>query len=258
MMLRHAILGLSLALLAPAEVSAGAFRFSPVNVEIPSNQRTTTVTLINTDTVTLNFQIRLFKWTQVDGQDRLEPADEMLVSPPAITLLPGKSYLVRIARRDSGPVGGERAYRLLIDQLSPPEQDDEGNRLGVSILYRASLPVYLTDPKAEARLGWRVREDADGLHVAVHNSGSRHARIAQLALQPADGSPPISFANGSLLGVVLAGNSSAFTFKPTQGEPVPKLAKGSRVVLTAVDGGVPKDRDGAPVTRAISETLDVE
>jgi fimbrial chaperone protein len=31
-------------------------------------------------------QIRLFRWSQVDGKEKLEPTDEVAASPPAITM----------------------------------------------------------------------------------------------------------------------------------------------------------------------------
>jgi fimbrial chaperone protein len=255
-MFLRAVLCTILALAIPGTAMASAWKFTPVNVNLPSDQRVTTVTLMNTDTVPLSFQIRVFKWGQGDGKDSSEPADDMMVSPPAVVVPAGKSYQVRILRRTTGPVGGEKAYRLLIDQLAPPSQDSAALALGVSIMYRASLPLYVTDRKAAAQVHWRVRQDAAGLHIIAQNAGNRRARIERLVLTP-EGGAPISFGDG-VLGAILSGATATFTFQPEKGKSVPQLAKGSPVVITAIDSGVPEGSSRDSGGAALRATAAVE
>jgi fimbrial chaperone protein len=233
---------------------AGSFQFSPVTIDLPSDQQAATVSLINSDNVPLSFQIRIFKWQQAGGKDSLEPADDlMIVSPPAVTVTEGKTFKVRVARRVGGAVGGEQAYRLMVDQLSPPQQDGAGNAMGVSILLRAALPVFVTDRNAEAKLSWRVRQDNAGIHIGVTNSGSRRAKITGLTLSQPNGSPSSSVTDEGLTGYVLAGSTMEFTLKSDKNRTVPKFAKGSQVVIVARDVG-----GASSGPNEIKETVGVE
>lgn len=136
----------------------------------------------------VNLQIRLFKWSQVDGEDHLDPTSEMLVSPPAASVPAGASYTIRVARPAAAAVPTEQAYRLFIDELPKPI-DPRTIGQGVAMVLRTSMPVFVTDKKAIAQINWKVWQDAEGLHAEAANVGQRHAKIALLTIQPATGAP---------------------------------------------------------------------
>jgi len=228
---RKFILGLVLALGVSGAGYAAAWRFSPIVTEIPANQRAAAITLKNDDRVPLNYQLRLYKWTQADNADQYADAADMLVSPPAVTIQPGQSYQVRLSRRAVSPLASEQSYRLFIDQLPPPR--DPNNSLGVSMIMRAALPVFVTDRKFAVQLSWRLRQDASGLYLGVTNSGTKRVRLGWLTLQP-EGQAPIAFGD-ALIGYVLAGAEREFKLKPAEGTKIPVLTKGTRVALTAND-----------------------
>jgi len=75
------------------------------------------VTLRNEGTTPINAQIRVFRWSLVNGQEKLEPTDDVVASPPSVTLTPKGQYIARIVRVSKQPVAGEESYRLLVDQL---------------------------------------------------------------------------------------------------------------------------------------------
>jgi fimbrial chaperone protein len=89
--------------------------------------------------------------------------------------------------------------------------------------------VFVADAKAQARLTWTVWRDANGVHAQVINSGLRHAKIAGLTLQPADGAAPVVFGSG-LNGYVLAGSTRQFD-APSSGATT--LGPNAEVLLTA-------------------------
>jgi fimbrial chaperone protein len=230
---------LMLAAVAPAR--AASLRISPVGIDLPARQRAASITLVNTDAEPVSLQIRVFKWSQSGGEDKLDPTSEMLVSPPAATVPPGASYTIRVARPAATPVQGEQAYRLFIDELPKPI-DPRTVGQGVSMVLRTSMPVFVVDNKAIARLAWKAWRDKDGLHAEVANSGQRHAKIAALTVQPSGGGAPFVFGAG-LNGYVLAGTAKRFDFKiPTPTDKgaahAPALpAAGSTLFLTAKNDG---------------------
>lgn len=225
-------LGLFGALAQPAE--AASLRISPIGVDMPAGERAASMTLVNTGTDPVSLQLRIFKWSQANGEEVLEPATDMLVSPPATTIPPGASYTVRVARESNASVQNELSYRVFIDELPKPV-DPRTVGQGVSMVLRTSLPVFVVDPKAFAKLDWKVWQDASGLHVDATNSGRRHAKITGLTVRP-DGGAPMVFGAG-LNGYVLAGSHKRFDLKL---DPKAKpLTPGMLVKLTAQDDNMP-------------------
>lgn len=232
--------GLFAAFACPA--GAASLRISPIGLDIPAGERAASMTLVNTGADPVNLQLRVFKWTQANGDDALDPSSDMIVSPPAATIAPGASYTVRVARTAVAPVAGEQSYRVFIDELPKPV-DPRTVGQGVSMVLRTSLPVFVVDPKAFAHLSWTVWQDGDGLHAEAANDGRRHAKITGLSVKP-DGGPAFAFGEG-LNGYVLAGSRKRFDLKLDA--KAARLAPGTSVQLTARDGG-----------QAIQESLHVE
>ncbi len=218
------------------DAGAASLRISPIGLDIPTNERAASMTLVNTATEPVDLQLRLFKWEQHDGEDVLEPTTDMLVTPPATTIPPGASYTVRVARTHSGSAGSEESYRLFIDELPKPT-DPKTVGQGVSMVLRTSLPIFVVDPKAYSNLQWQVWQDAEGLHVKATNVGKRHAKLAELALHTGQGDA-ISAGQG-LNGYVLAGSSRVFDIKPMPGAHPALLPANAALTVTATDNGQP-------------------
>ena len=212
---------------------AASIRIAPVNVDMPTTQKATALTLTNMGAEAVSLQLRSFSWSQSDGKDELTPTDRLMISPPAVTVPAGGSYTVRIARSSISSVSSEESYRLLIDELPRPVDSRTINR-GVSMILRTSVPVFVVDENAFAQLSWSIRQDAVGLHARVTNTGKRHAKISQLTLTA--GQTVVSFGEG-LNGYVLSGTSRQFTV--AHPDPHLRLTGGKSVILTARDGDHP-------------------
>ena len=90
------------------------FVFSPVTVEILSNQSASSISLYNQSNESTDLQVRVFEWSQNNGQDQLTPTDEIAVSPPFLKLQPNDSYNLRVVRVNPTPVSGEKPIVLLL------------------------------------------------------------------------------------------------------------------------------------------------
>jgi len=209
---------------------AASLRISPIGLDLPSNQRAGSMTLVNTGGEPVNLQMRVFQWTQDAGEDVLTPTTALTVSPPAATIPPGASYTIRVARPAAAPVEGEQSYRLLIDELPKPI-DPRTVDQGVSMVLRTSMPVFIAHPKAMAQLAWRVWRDGQGLHAEVANQGNRHAKITGLSVQTSTGQT-LAFGQG-LNGYVLAGSRKRFDLPA---DTVPALGAGEPLKLTGNNG----------------------
>jgi fimbrial chaperone protein len=174
-------------LLACLAGPAEPIEVAPITLELPTGQKTGTLTLTNRAAQKATIQVRVFAWDQNGGEDHLSPTSDIVLSPPFVTLPPNETQLVRVVLRKPAE-DREASYRILIDEIPPP--DAPGN---VKLLLRISLPVF-AEPrrKATPSLVWRVvRTQKDGMQVVGVNTGNRRARVLNLTISPEGGAAPL-------------------------------------------------------------------
>lgn len=172
------ILPLSFSLMAFSSFSyAGGIRISPITVNIASQDRASLITLFNMSNDTSNLQVRVFKWTQSNGNDNLTETNDIIASPPFITLPPGGSFNFRVVRTSDAKVTGEQSYRVIIDELPKP-QDKRSVGTGIGILIRNSLPLFVVNDSAIPKVQPSI--SASGLMMV--NNGSRHALLSDVEI----------------------------------------------------------------------------
>jgi fimbrial chaperone protein len=197
-----------------AMLQAASLQVAPVLVEVPTPGATASLKLHNEGTKPLDAQVRIFKWTQVDGADSLTPTDDVAASPPIASLRPNTDYTVRVVRTIKEPVVKEESYRLLIDELPAVAN---GTAATVNIALRYSIPVFFTVPGGTApKLSWELRQRANKPVIVVNNVGDRRIRLAKLKF--IDGKGAVANFGDGLAGYVLGHSSKAFD--------VPANAKG--------------------------------
>ena len=184
---------------------AASLQVSPVNVEVLAPGATTTITLRNAGSEPLNAQIRVFRWMTPGGEEKLEPTEDVVASPPSATLAPGTDYTIRLVRVTKRPVAAGEAYRLLVDELPPSTVT--GQRGVVTLVMRYSIPAFFyAGQTAAAKLTWSLEEHGGQSYLSVTNDGDRHMRLSALKLR--DGSATAASFGDGLVGYVL-GHSTA-------------------------------------------------
>lgn len=184
-----AVVACAALLAACAPAYAASLQVSPTSVTLQAERNADGLTLRNTGTTTLHAQVRVYRWTQHDGDDRLEPTRDIAASPPMVELAPGAQQLVRVIRLTAPPTAAESAYRLIVDEL-PLESTGEAARPGLQFVLRYSVPVFLMPAGADEVapvLRVRVGRDSEGPFIEIDNSGQRHAQVADLAYVDAGG-----------------------------------------------------------------------
>jgi len=197
------------AFMAPAAANAqAALRVQPLTVDVASPSQSTSITLQNNGSEVLSLQLRVFEWSQADGEDRLTPTTEVVASPPVARIAPGSAYTVRIARTaGAAAANAEESYRLWIDELPPADaRRSEGGEVDVRM--RFDLPVFFHGSGTSSALSWSARKAGGDLVLEAANTGSRHARIEGLKLR--EGEDVVSFGDG-LNGYVLANSTRRWT-----------------------------------------------
>jgi fimbrial chaperone protein len=220
---------------------AASLQVSPVSIEVLAPGAAATITLRNDGPSPLNAQIRVFRWSQVNGEEKLEPTDDVVASPPITILAPKTDYTVRLVRVVKRPVSVGESYRLLVDEL--PEPKARQNRV-VTLVMRYSIPVFFY-PRgtADAKLAWSVEQRGQRVYVSAANAGDRHVRISALTLRDGNGTTA-SFGDG-LTGYVLPRSTMRWEAPAN----IRRLGTSSVVISAQGDSGPINASPSAPPAR---------
>ena len=206
-----------------AQGSAASLQVSPTFIEVPAPRAASTIRIKNPGQTAIKAQIRVFRWTLVNGEEKLEPATDVVASPPIATLQPKADYVVRIVRTSKQPVAVEETYRLLVDEI--PELT-KNTGFTIAMAFRYSIPVFFT-PQAGGvpDMKWSVQKKDGKTYVSATNSGNRRIRVADLTVTGADGKSVVI--GKGLAGYVLARSSKSWVAPSAMG------AGGSSLVVSA-------------------------
>ena len=205
------------------ESQAESIQVSPISVEINAPSLSSTITLKTDAKKPRVAQLRVMRWSQVDGKEVLEATDDVVASPPFATLTSNTSYTVRIVRQSAAPVLKEENYRLLIDQL-PDEQSSKKNVIGIAIRY--SLPIFVRPANGgKAVLEWDAELVDGAVKLTAINSGNRGAKLTDLKIS--DGRSFVRFGTNGAAGYILPGQSMSWK------KPAPKGFAGGAVKISA-------------------------
>ena len=153
-------LALQAALANPPAQAGAILEVAPVLLDIHAPRATGTISVKNDDVRPTTIQVRLFRWRQGEGEERYEPTEDVVASPPIANVAPGATLTIRVIRTAQTPVAGEESFRLVLDQL--PESD-RGGHAKVSMLLRQVLPVFFAqDDLSAPRVTWSVGRGARG------------------------------------------------------------------------------------------------
>lgn len=121
--------------------TALAVIISPVKVELSPNHPVVTITVTNDADLPLIIQNQVLAWTQVNGEDHLEESMDLLVAPVIAEIKPGGEQIFRVTQRRATVAVTERAYRLILDDISTVERQPQIN--GVNFVISHRLPVFV-------------------------------------------------------------------------------------------------------------------
>ena len=214
----RSILFAVLAALGGGSAVAGSLQVTPVSFELEP-PAASTLTVANEGDATTWLQVRVFAWTQRDGEDVLTETSDVLVSPPVAQVAPGVEQLFRIVAAGTLDASAAQSnYRLLVDEL-PDEPLGEGQ--SVRVLLRYSLPLSITPADVPPGRLEAMFEPGASPMLRVSNHGGRRVSLADVALvSPGGESHPVG--QGGLLGHVLPDSTRRWplTLPPNADAPV--------------------------------------
>jgi fimbrial chaperone protein len=175
--------GLTLFLACAANAAAGQLQAAPTLLEIGPESAATRLILGNTGHESIAAQVRVYAWSQVSGEDRLVPTDQLVVSPPIAELPAGSEQVVRVVRL--GPAASERdqTFRVVVDELP---RDGIGGDSTVKLRLRYVLPLFVRGPNVRPP-SLTCTITSNGAQLACENSGGRAAQLGASRLVDEDG-----------------------------------------------------------------------
>jgi fimbrial chaperone protein len=206
----RALSGLAVLLGLIATAQAGSFSVNPVRVTLSAKEAVAAVTVRNESTEQTVVQLETFNWSQQQGKDSLEPTNEVLATPPILTIPPGASRIVRVGLRRPADPQRELTYRLTLREVPPPDPLPQALRVALLI----SMPIFVDPPRpAAADIHWRAARTKQGqIRLQAQNIGFAHTQLGKVEITRADGGAAI--ASRDMAEYVLPNNSREWLLTP--------------------------------------------
>ncbi len=160
---------------AASPVAAADFTVNPIQIFLSTRNPSAILTVQNTSTEPLRFQLNAFAWAQDEaGQMVLTPTTEIIFFPRLLSLVPGEQRIVRVgASVPQGPV--ERTYRIFVEEL-PPAFTQSAPAGQVRVLARMGIPIFIEPRTGRVELRLTRPTLAPGQVVfELRNTGTKHA-----------------------------------------------------------------------------------
>ncbi|WP_368529789.1 molecular chaperone [Enterobacter cloacae] len=187
----------------------------PIDPWLAADAKATELWIQNQGNSPTTMQVRIVRWKQEGGFERYSAQQDVVASPPIVTIAAGSKQLIRLIKQGTVPVGVEQAYRIIVDEIPQPDNKAEP-AIGLKLQMRYSIPLFVYGQGIPTRkegahhalvdtrtLSWRVTHEGGQPHLEVNNRGDVHVRLSQVSLVQDGQKRPVA---EGLLGYVLAGS----------------------------------------------------
>ncbi|HHG8782039.1 molecular chaperone [Enterobacter hormaechei] len=191
----------------------------PIDPWLPAEARATELWIQNQGNSATTMQVRIVRWKQEGGYERYTAQQDVVASPPIVTIAKGSKQLIRLIKQGTIPTGVEQAFRIIVDEIPQPDAKAEPS-MGLKLQMRYSIPLFvygqgiptLNEGAHHAlantqQLSWRVVQEGGKPALQVRNQGDVHVRLSQVAVE--QGGQKRTVAEG-LLGYVLPGSTRSW------------------------------------------------
>jgi len=191
----------------------------PIDPWLSADAKATELWIQNQGNSATTMQVRIVRWKQEGGYERYTAQQDVVASPPIVTIGKGSKQLIRLIKQGTIPMGVEQAYRIIVDEI--PQADAKADpTIGLKLQMRYSIPLFVYGQgiptiKEGAHhalvesnsLSWRVTQEEGHPALEVRNRGDVHVRLSQVTLE--QGGQKRTVADG-LLGYVLPGSTRSW------------------------------------------------
>ncbi|QIQ20759.1 fimbrial biogenesis chaperone [Zophobihabitans entericus] len=165
----------------------------PTNLVIEKEEKATALWLENQGTQEKVIQLRIFKWTQENGKDNLQEQQDIIGSPPMMSIAPGARQMIRVINTKPVQSGQETTYRLLLDEI-PTQDAVKPSGPGISFQLRYSVPLFIygtglthNSPidQLTAKLSWQPVTQGGQSIIEIRNNNPVHVHLSQIGVNNA-------------------------------------------------------------------------
>ena len=121
------------ALALPFAASAGSLRVGPTRIDLSPRHPVVTLDVQNTGDAPTLVQADPLSWAQDAGEETLDSTSELIATPLVVSLAPGETQKIRVGLREPNRAPAERAYRVLVSEITPTFLASAGLRFAVRI-----------------------------------------------------------------------------------------------------------------------------
>jgi fimbrial chaperone protein len=152
---------------------------SPVRVYFGAKDKIASINLKNGNDEDASFQLGLYKWTRVNGEDVYEESKDLTITPLIFKVKAGESQLIRVASKTTPKAGSEKAYRLFLKEL-PTRQSTEAN--AVNVVMQFGVPIFVEPSNKEGSLACNLNTQSKTLDLTCKNNHNQHTLVSALEL----------------------------------------------------------------------------
>lgn len=166
--------------------SPGSLLIWPVSPVIEGHQPAAALWLENPGKTPITLQVRVYAWAQQNGENVYAPQQDILGTPPILSIAPGERQLIRLTRLGPPPGVPEKPYRVIVDQI-PTADTPTATGAAVTFRMRYSLPLFSYAEKSAEKnriapaLAWRQVSESGGRFIEIRNTSGGHARLSNVA-----------------------------------------------------------------------------
>ena len=166
--------------------SPGSLLIWPVSPVIEGDQPAAALWLENPGKTPITLQVRVYAWAQQNGENVYAAQQDILGTPPILSIAPGERQLIRLTRLVPPPGVPEKPYRVIVDQI-PTADTPAATGAAVTFRMRYSLPLFsYAEKSAEMNktapaLAWRQVSESGGRFIEIRNASGSHARLSNVA-----------------------------------------------------------------------------
>ncbi|HWR98631.1 MAG TPA: fimbria/pilus periplasmic chaperone [Candidatus Methanoperedens sp.] len=174
-----------LLLVCSSSARAGAFRVSPIRIDLVGGARGGgVVNVINEGQEPISFQIKAMAWSQDPaGKDIYTDTSDLVFFPQLMTTAAGETKVVRVGTK-APPPPREKSYRLFIEEI-PQRKENEGAVVRIAI--RFGVPVFhLPAVVKKEGLLEEARVQRGSFSWRIRNTGNVHLQVHEVELAAKD------------------------------------------------------------------------
>ena len=197
------------------EQSVYAIKISPVVLEINKEKKIVTLSFTNDTGNDINIQTSALTWSQVNGEDKYSPTNDLIIIPAIVSIPAGKEQKFRISKRVIDNNSVEQAYRIYLQDVSP-DFVDPNNPTGVAFKFNQDLPAYYFSGKQvynKKFFNASICKSANPktMCVRIENTGDFRLSLRGVKAKSLEGKVQDDFDVG-ISGTILAKSWKEFTF----------------------------------------------